>query len=476
MKVLEALISFLPYNFLTALACAASGMLLSKALAGAQGRRSRLLWCMILSLCLVPPIAVGYFWCGFSYFLLRHEILNNVFYCALVFLKVLPIALIVYHFVPAEIGREGLHCMKLAGRTLHGGRLQYYLLLKSAAKPFAAAFLISFLAVFPEFEIASLLNVRQWTVALFDAHAGGLGAGDSIRLAFPALIIELALIAGFMLLYRNEKWLRDFEGGGDVPKSSSAGEAAAWLLAAAGVALIGILPYIMILAGGTPSLPGVFDGVWFAREFVSSLMFAVTASLLAYWVSGILSDALRRYGTTAPVFLAACVLMVPGLLGSLPLSFLAISFFQLPGINALYASPVPLLAATLLSLLPSAFFLRHAAAVIFPAESVHSAELICRSPSLRGNAAGILWRLKYRVRFVIFCIVFCWAYFDMTLSSALAPAGMATVFSRLYNLLHYGQSEKLAATIVAATLIPALMLAALMAASKFLLSLSRTHG
>ena len=67
---------------------------------------------------------------------------------------------------------------------------------------------------------------------------------------------------------------------------------------------------------------------------------------------------------------------------------------------------------------------------------------------------------------MIFFMLFIASYFDITLSSVLAPPRMPTIFTRLYNLLHYGQNMKLSATILLSILIPVIILAVSVVTSK----------
>ena len=52
----------------------------------------------------------------------------------------------------------------------------------------------------------------------------------------------------------------------------------------------------------------------------------------------------------------------------------------------------------------------------------------------------------------------------MTASSLLAPVGTTTVFARLYNLMHYGQSQVLSALVCLSVIVPLALLACALAA------------
>ena len=66
--------------------------------------------------------------------------------------------------------------------------------------------------------------------------------------------------------------------------------------------------------------------------------------------------------------------------------------------------------------------------------------------------------MSYAKYLAAFALLFCWAYFDFTASSILAPIGLTAVFVRLHNLAHYGQTAVLSAMMLAAFATPAALL------------------
>jgi len=91
-----------------------------------------------------------------------------------------------------------------------------------------------------------------------------------------------------------------------------------------------------------------------------------------------------------------------------------------------------------------------------PRESIHAADLLARDPATidRSGPRNVLWHLAGRPRFWVVFFLFCWSYFELTAAAILAPAGMATLPVRLYNLTHYGQTPTLSVMICAAFLVP----------------------
>ena len=144
---------------------------------------------------------------------------------------------------------------------------------------------------------------------------------------------------------------------------------------------------------------------------------------------------------------------IPGLLGSLVLGLCLLALFQLPVLHRVYDTPLPLLIATICWLLPFAIFYRWA---IRDRGNSTGAFL----GSLSREAASIRWEMVSRHRLGLFVALFALAWFDLTLSTLLAPSGLTPLPVRLYNFMHYGQSARLTAMVFVAMMVPATLLLA----------------
>jgi len=173
----------------------------------------------------------------------------------------------------------------------------------------------------------------------------------------------------------------------------------------------------------------------------ASLTFAVVSAVLVWLPGGVLLR--RRF--------VAWGVIVPGLLGALVVALLTLALFQLPGLRALYDTPVPLLAALVIILLPGALLLRRFVDAPRTAQALHLARL--------AGSRRLVWELDTEPRFAAVALLACWAWFDFTASSILAPTGLTPVFVRLHNLAHYGQTAALSAMLLAAVAAPATVLA-----------------
>ena len=101
-------------------------------------------------------------------------------------------AALTIHFVPPALSREAGHAFSLLGKS----RWQSWKFrIRGAGRaPWLAAGLV-FLLAFCDFEMASLWNLKTWTVSLFDAQAGGLAIRESLRLAASPLGAQIAALA-----------------------------------------------------------------------------------------------------------------------------------------------------------------------------------------------------------------------------------------------------------------------------------------
>ncbi|MEI9896533.1 MAG: hypothetical protein WDN28_22400 [Chthoniobacter sp.] len=66
-----------------------------------------------------------------------------------------------------------------------------------------------FLLAFADFELASLWSVKTWTMAVFDAQAGGYALGATLRLAGWPLGVQLSILAAIALARRNLRGVTD---------------------------------------------------------------------------------------------------------------------------------------------------------------------------------------------------------------------------------------------------------------------------
>ena len=404
------------------------------ALAG--GRRAA--WFLLLAPFLAPPLLVGYAYSNFSLSLIRHPALNALWYEALLALKLAPVAALALFFAPRPLSAEALHCRRLS----HGSADWRFRWRAGCGRAPLTAFALAFLLAFGEFEMASLMNVRTWTVILFDGHAGGLPLARSLQLAAGPFVIELAVLAIVLGLLAGQHAM---PAGGAARRRRAPW--AGWCILAAANALLVVAPAIIVLHGTLQGWRVVAENFTLGREIATSMAFGAAAAVAAYALVP------RRWW-------AAVAAGVPGLLGPLVLALLVGAAVQLPPLDRCRDTPLPLAVTLTLLLLPFAVLLRRLLRHTAPTTAVRAARLV-------GGRAGrrLVWALDTRRHLWAVFLLFCWGYLDLTASAILAPIGTAPVTVRLYNLMHYGQTAVLSALVTAAFAAP-LLAAALVAVTR----------
>lgn len=393
----------------------------------------RMAWVLLLAPYFTPVLLTGYAYANFSLSLVHHPVLNEIFYTLLLCWKFTPLAAVIRHFTPAPVSPEAIHCWRLMpART----PLQMCLFHARYARGAIAGFAVVFLTAFSEFEMASLMGIRSWTVALFDAHAGGLALTESLRRMFWPFLVQAAAIAlcAAMLGRRQVLPVRQIA-------SSATMNWLGWCVLAAGFVMVVGVPGVRLLWGALQGAGMLLQNFMLGREIMSSLLFAAGATLVAtILVIGLAAAARLRHGAMLFRVVFAAVVCA-GLLGPLVLSLTALSALQQSWWIALRDTPVPLVLVLGLVLVPVAFVLRR----ILEATAHRSALQLAMLMPKSAAASDLTWRLSTSGRFWAIGLLFVWAYWDLTASAILAPTAMTPVTVRLYNLMHYGQIAALSA-------------------------------
>jgi hypothetical protein len=455
-------------------------------------------WILLLAPYFTPVLLTGYAYASFSLSLIHHPALNTAFYSALLWWKFTPLAAVVLYFTPAPISAEAAFCHRLARgdtgstraprvsdraprsdnarhrawtsrdgarRAVDGGVNRrtrgacappavvasrwIFLIRAGCAGGPVAAFAVVFLCAFAEFEMASLMAVKSWTVALFDAHAGGLALGESLhRMAGPLLCQAAAITAAFVVLGRRQVIPGRRREGGSVSRWL------AWCHLVTAFIFVLAIPAAMVMWGTIRGFGLLVENFVLSREILASLLFAAGASTLAS-LAGIWFGAAAGGHRTPSAFwkMILVAAVFAGLLGPLVLSLTVLAAVQLPGLILLRDTPVPLVFTLGLVLFPVALVLKRVLESTRRQDALHLAALLDKSRAAR----ELTWRLGTSGKFWAVALLFVWAYWDLTASAILAPIGMTPVTVRLYNLMHYGQIAALSAMTCAALVAPILI-------------------
>lgn len=393
------------------------------------------------------------------------DITAECLYALLLLLRFAPVAALTMWLMPApRMSAEAIHCHKLLRRNEPARWRRWAISLDCFSRgPLMAslpAFAVVFLLVFQEFEIASLMQVSRypiaWTVWLFDNHAGGLMLSRSLQLTLAPVLCELLVVGAVFLILLPRDW--------HLTESLSAPRRYSKLMrltgtvfVAIGIAMTLVVPLWRLATGITGGIAGLIRQPTilgsFASELCTSLAFGLTAALAAYWLTGLMFG-LRRKA------LLAVLCGIPGLVGSLVISLVALALFQLPAMNPAYDTPLPMLCVLTLFLLPRAILLRLVFSFRQPRASVFIADVLGRADNrtLRENSRGLLWALRKRPAFWVVILLAYWGYWDLTIASILRPTNLEPFTPGLYDLMHYGHNETLAAMTLLAGLFPGLIL------------------
>lgn len=428
----------------------AAALPLRNLLATRQPVVRRLAWVLLLAPYFTPVLLTGYAYASFSLSLIHHPDLKTIFYSALLWWKFTPVAAVILHFTPSPISLEAIHCRRLLPGYSKMDEWAF-LIRAGCARGVVAAFAVVFLCAYAEFEMASLMVVKSWTVAMFDAHAGGLVLSESLRrMVGPLLCETIAIATAFLTLGRRQTSPERRVEGGGIQRWFGWGH-----LITAFIMIVGI-PAGMVLWGTVKGFGPLLENFVLTREILASLLFAAGASTFAgLMVFGL--GAVRRPGNGSVVCQGILYGgVIAGLLGPLVLSLTILAGFQQPGLIELRDTPVPLVLSLGLVLLPLALVLKRVLDLTRHRSALHLTALMQKSPAAR----DLTWRLGTSGKFWALVLLFIWAYWDLTASAILAPLGITPVTVRLYNLMHYGQIATLSAMTCATFAAPVLLILA----------------
>jgi ABC-type Fe3+ transport system permease subunit len=374
----------------------------------------------------LPAMLAGYGWLPTVVKWPANSAQRELFYDALLMIRFAPIATLALWLAHAGPGAAAWHVGRLTGAI----RWRWWLR-EAGSAPWLAAGIV-FLLAFQEFDLATSWGIRSWTVTLFDSQIGGLALNESLRLALLPLGIELMVILPLLFALKRRK-------AGPLMEREMTRQPA-WplgvLFAIAPLALFLVLPSWFVLRLGFTGVGAWFESWTMAREIVHGCISAGVASLFAWALTSIVGSR------------AMAVLIIPGLLGSLLLSLVTLGAVQnLPDIGS---TVFPWLLTLTLQLLPVAALLRLLMRLRTAPAAVHTARL--------ASARSIEWTLVRYPAMGAVLLLFCLAYSDFTISALLAPPQFTTVFVRVFNLMHYGQSAVLSVTVLFAVLVPLLVL------------------
>lgn len=417
--------------------------------------RRRGAWTLAALVFLTPALVTGYGYSNTVLALVRRPALRLVVHSLLTLFRFAPVALLLRHAYRPAISSEAAHCARLL--QTHGAAEPGWLTAHRFGPVWLGEFCLVFLFTFGEMELASLLYVETWTVRLFDSQLGGLALSECLRRILPPLIVSAVVLGLAITVLRHVRLSLD-----EIERNASPRRwqrLLAWPSLLFGVFAVLIAPLATILLD-TMLEPGALRATTsLAGDIVRSTCVAAATALLAWQMGRVICG---RSRPTMPS--VACCL--PALPGGLALALALLALFNLPGLRVLRDSPIPLALGLWLRLLPTAIVGALVLAANRPAAGLHIASLLAESADPRRRSAGrrVASALRGHGHQVLLAVLFVQAYFELTLSAILAPAGLSVVSVRLYNLMHYGRAATLSAMVGVSLLIPCALAAAGIAA------------
>ncbi|MFH1422759.1 MAG: hypothetical protein ABIH42_08630, partial [Planctomycetota bacterium] len=372
-----------------------------------------------------------------------------------------PISIIIFYIYPSSLTNESVHCYRLAKASspkLSAFFSTLIFRIRSCLSATAVAFSFCFLLYFSEFEVASILGIKRWTVQLFDAQVGGIALKESVISTIPVLLCELIVLAITLIVLLRSKPHFEKQHSTVSPNKLRTFFSYAYLIIA--FTIVSVIPALIAGHGAVKGITILLDKFVLLKEIIASILFAATSCCATYITVKWLYTRFAAKQKGSWLFLTLLLTITTiSLLGALLISILILTLFQTTVLKIFYDSPLTLFSALCLLTVPFALLMQ----ILFHGsrntESLHLAELLKKSvnPVLKSQARRLIWQIRTRKQFLVIFLLFCIGYFDMTASSILAPSSMPLASARLYNLTHYGQSAVLSAMVFVTFTIPFLI-------------------
>ncbi|MCA9026513.1 MAG: hypothetical protein KDA86_15000 [Planctomycetaceae bacterium] len=457
------------WSLLRSLVIAMAGLIVSvrlqQSLRLLSGQRAMFWWGLTLLPVFVPGLLIGYGYRNFALSLVHHPMWNEVLYALLVTLQVIPIGVLVLVCSPSPpVSASALHVRRLSAlhlsplegrRTSQARQRLVSEWLRHHLFSLFPAGAVMFLLAFQESEVATLMQADGWTEWLFTRYVGGLTMATALQvLIIPVLVQGIVIMTTLSLVTVGTHQKSEVA---QLAARSSSGDR--WTVASfVGLALIALagLPGTVVLRGTWQGFSVLSAHPTLLREIGIAVLFAITSGGLTWVLSGLVIHRLGGLGR-----MGIMAVLLPGLMGSLAMGMGVTGLVQRPPLVTLRDTPLPVVVAEVLFLLPRAVLIRLLVGQLRDSSAVYAARLLARSgsPIHQQASASLLWRLDVAGRIGGLLILCYWAYIELTLPSLLAPPGMTPAPVVLYNLMHYGQISGLSAMLFASMTTPVVLMA-----------------
>lgn len=357
-------------------------------------------------------------------------------------LAMLPLAVVVLTVSLRRLDGEALD----AARVARGPSTRFWrVLLPMLGPALAAAASLSALVSLGDFTVPSLFGASPYALEIFALFSAG---EDAVSASWPLLLLALpfAWIAGrwtaSLVASRGPRRSEAFELPGPVERI--AGAATLFLALAYGSVVLILVLQSRSIAEATAAAAGSLD------ELAATVRFAGLGALGALALAWATAPTLARGGPLAWLLVLAPVAMPPAVVG---MGLARLGALGVEGIDPALATAVR--------------FGPFAAAVLALQRAQLDPQVLdaCRiyAPPLR-RAVRLEAALLAGAAIAAFGLCFAMGLGELGASLLVVPPGQTTLSLRLYNLLHYGASEDVAALALLVAALPAGVVAATAAA------------
>lgn len=319
-----------------------------------------------------------------------------------------------------------------------------------------AASLIAILWTLTETEIAALLQARGWPEWAFRKLRGGWAADDLAVSLWPVIVLTCGLVGvAVRLVLSGEERVSAPQGSSQTsPRRVSR---LIGLLAAG--ALFGVavgLPCVRLVGEAVRGIDTVLAQRTAAGELANGLLAAFVASLMSFIAARFVAAKISNDASAgAMTKLLILIAVAAGGLGSLLLAVIAKAVTY----NVVAWSDITQLVVQHIVLAGVLFPL--ALLLVFGVRPISCSRqaLVDRQltnhgdRSVRTAARKRWWRRAVAPIVSVWGLLFWLAFWDLQTAVMLAPPGWETSPGRLYNLIHYGQNETLAAMLLVLSVI-----------------------
>jgi hypothetical protein len=408
-------------------------------------------WLLLSVPFLMPELLTGYAYGQMTRLLITDLWFREFWFDLILLFRVVPVGTLLWYCAPpSPLSREAIHVRRLAFRpdesAINRCRILLWYQLQGPAKAALLAGCGLFLAVFQEFELASLLATTSWTVWLFDAQAQGLPPWDSLRyLLIPSLLTWTACGSLPLAFFGSD---RNSAESTSRPRPLPGWiQGVLWTYLLTGSVLVALYPLSLIgMEAGQGVVALVHNTVHF-RGLIEGILIAGGLALISAMLADVVAESLVSEFPVRGWRRIAMFGVSGGLAGPLAIGLVVLSLFQLPVLSHHRDSIFPTLCGLIIWMLPRAVLLQGIRRSLRSPIAEHTAMLLAAAgdPSRQAGARRLQWLLNARGLFAARALLFHWTYWELTLPSLLNPTGLVSAPVRLYIDAHFARNALLTA-------------------------------